>query len=74
MDQNSLEDWLNTRPKADAITIAYRAALRVLPLIAAEDEANTFHVLRCVLTSFVAQVYPKEVRSAAAVDDRDRKD
>lgn len=57
MKQDELEVWRSTRPLADSITIAYRAALRVMPNWARRGDLESLLVLRPVLTSGVARIY-----------------
>ncbi len=74
-DQESLAAWLVTRPRADSIAIAQRAALRVLPLWGREmdqdglnkAELKSLPLLRCVLISGVANKHQNpETRAAAS--------
>lgn len=75
MDRDDLKDWLNTRPREDAILIAQRATLRVFPFWASAmgqgwaraADLNCTLVLRCLLTAGVARQYPTpQIRFAAA--------
>jgi len=77
-DRDSLEAWLNARPEAtrqqDAVTIAHRAAMRVLPLYLAwqstrspQDDLTALPVLRVSLISGVATLASTpEIRNADA--------
>ncbi len=73
--EKTLEAWLNTRPREDAILIAERAASRVFPLWgrhmdsgwARERWLTALPLCRSLLTSRVARKYPtREVRDATA--------
>ena len=77
-DEKTLRAWLETRPRADAVAIAWRAAARVFPLWARamgmewarKRELTALPVLRVSLTSGVARNYPTpEVRAAARAVD-----
>ena len=74
-DRETLERWLTARPHGDAIVIAQRAAMRVLPLVRFDRQARwsrnpdltPLAILRANLTSGVARKYPTpEVKAAAA--------
>jgi hypothetical protein len=74
-DGGSLEGWLKGRPREEALYIAQRAALRVLPVWveAREDDrareraSKAQPVLRAILTSGVARKFPTSaVKDAAA--------
>ncbi|MBY6118565.1 hypothetical protein KUV64_05435 [Mameliella alba] len=63
-DRETLEAWLRERPRRDAVVIAHRAALRVLPLWGAamgedwarESGLTALPLLRCGLISAVVSV------------------
>ncbi|MDU8909905.1 hypothetical protein [Aestuariicoccus sp. MJ-SS9] len=74
-DRKTLQAWLTDRPRADALAIAHRAALRVLPVWGAameEDwarkgEVTALPLLRCNLISAVAALVPTaDITDAAA--------
>ncbi|KEO61689.1 hypothetical protein [Thioclava indica] len=78
-DEESLEKWLETRPeetrRRDAVTIAYRAAARVMPMwvsalndvFARESNLTGSPIFWSVLTSGVYIIHPTpEVRHSAA--------
>lgn len=81
-DRKSLEVWLTSRPQADAIAIAYRAALRVAPIWIANDtdspwrqqaSSSALPAVRLLLTSGVARRYPSpEIMAAARAARVDR--
>ncbi|MFN3823645.1 MAG: hypothetical protein ACK4RN_06665 [Pseudorhodobacter sp.] len=72
-DKESLEAWLNTRPREDAI--AHRAALRVFSLFgramkedwARQSDLTSLPFFWCHLISGVARKYPTPEISAAAL-------
>ncbi len=74
IDRDSLEAWLQGRSRADAVVIATRAALRVLPIYAGwvrqdrvrKGDLTALEILRCLLTSGVAAVSPTAEVMAAA--------
>ncbi|SNS89822.1 hypothetical protein [Antarctobacter heliothermus] len=74
-NRKTLEAWLKTRPREDAVVIAHRAMLRALPFWGAamgEDWARkgdltALPVLRCGLISAVASTLPTaDISSATA--------
>ena len=78
VDQMGLKAWLKQQPQAVSVTIAARAALRALPLLADDiGDASTermtdlvFSVFRCTLISAGAAVGPPaEMRRAADAAD-----
>lgn len=79
MDHKTLENWLQTRSREDAIIIAQRAALRVFAFYASnlqDDRAlkpdlTSLPVLRSILSSGVACRYsaPEVIASAKAASD-----
>lgn len=70
-DEHTLAAWLKTRPREDAVVIAHRAALRVLPLWGAMsvewarlDRVSVLSVFRCaVITSATFHVPKPVIRS-----------
>jgi hypothetical protein len=75
MDRETLKAWLETRPQADSIAIAHRAALRVFWRNAAwldsaraqERDLTSLPLMRSLVTSGVARKYPTpEVKTAAS--------
>lgn len=74
-DRESLEAWLKTRPREDAVTIAHRAAMRVAPLWVAamghdavlKADVTGVTILRLLLSSGVASKMPSPRVSAAAL-------
>lgn len=63
-DEKSLRAWLETRPRADAVAIAHRAAMRMFPLWAILDQRlkdnfdlSVFHCLWPLLVSGIPLEY-----------------
>ncbi|PQO23727.1 hypothetical protein C2I36_06570 [Rhodobacteraceae bacterium WD3A24] len=72
-NRRSLERWLEDRPREDAVIIAHRAAMRVLPVLTdwliefGKGDLTELPVLRCLLASMVAGKRPSyETKSATA--------
>lgn len=73
-DEETLRAWLETRPREDAVLLAHRSAMRVLPLWGAEMAAEwtrkngltALPLLRCGLISAVAALVPTAHISRAA--------
>ena len=75
-DQETLKVWLQNRPHEDAVWIAHRAAMRVLPVWASSVDNSRRHesdligvaLLRALLTSGVGSKFPiAEGMTAAAL-------
>lgn len=78
VDRESLRAWLDGRPEetrqADAVAIASRAVMRVMPVYVSllggnwegQLRSSALPVLRCILTSDISQFYPTtEVKNAS---------
>ncbi len=73
MDEKSLEIWLGTRPRVDAITITLRAALRVFPIWGKSETLGPLNhgdlsrllKLRRLLKMSVVSEYPSSVLANA---------
>jgi len=73
-DEDSLKAWLNGQPRATSVQVAYRSAMRVLPIwwqwtyreSARERDLTTLPVLRCCLIAGVAGTMPTQAIATAA--------
>ncbi len=71
-NDKEFRDWLEKQSRETCVAIAFRAAMRVLPLAmllnrSKSEDRVAFVAIRCVLTSGVAAVRPTpDVRGAAA--------
>lgn len=75
-DEETLRTWLETRPREDAVQIAHRAAMRVLPVFwewslqseAGKADVTALLILRANLIAGIAGTCPTPAISRAALD------